>query len=123
MKPRRRWVVLVFLALALPACAKKTYKEVPDELLGVWRTPAPRYAGRFFELKKNSITIGTGESTSETFVVTKTEMLPEGDEKLYCVYFMGTDGDTQQWAFYLPATGKSSLRLKNQKSILWNKQG
>jgi hypothetical protein len=123
MRNRSRcWIALSALVLVLASCAKKTYKEVPDELVGVWKTSAPKYDDRFFELKKNSITFGTGEGASETFPVTKTEMQPEDGENLYQVYYVATEGDTQQWVFYFPAAGQGSLRLKNQKSIPWNKQ-
>jgi len=114
-------IALAGLAVVLSACAKRTYKEVPDEAVGVWKTPAEKYADRFFELKKDSVTFGIGDGGSETYAVLKTEVQPEGGDNLYCVYYVGNDGDIQQWSFYLPAGGQGSLRLKSQKSILWTK--
>jgi hypothetical protein len=109
MRNRCRWTIaLSALVLVLAGCAKKSFKDVPDELVGVWKTSAPKYADRSFELKKNTITITAGESGSETYPVTKTEMEPHDGEKLYSVYYVAGDGDTQTWVFYFPASGQGN---------------
>ena len=48
------------MLLVFVGCAEEL-QPPHDDLLGVWKTDAPRYRGRFFEVRSDALVFGTGE--------------------------------------------------------------
>ncbi len=120
MKSARFLAVLALCTLIL-GCGTKPYSTLPDELVGVWKTSAPQYAGRYFELKRDMIVFGTGGGTASSHVIDRIQEAREGDQTLYTIFYT-EDGTKYHWSFYYdPVLGKS-IRLKHQASIVWTRK-
>jgi len=65
MTPRRIVAATALLA-TLAGCQAQNENPVPDHLLGVWTTSAPRYADRYIEIRHDMIIFGTGVTHSSS---------------------------------------------------------
>jgi len=119
MKPAGFLAVLALCTLML-GCGTKQYSTLPDELVGVWNTAAPKYADRYFVLKKDLIIIGTGGGTTSRHIIEHVEKTREGGQTFYTIFYM-EDGTRYQWSFYYnPAQG--AIQFKHQTPIIWTKK-
>lgn len=120
MKLVRTLAALAVFTLLL-ACGARKFPSVPDELVGVWKTSAPQYADRFFELRKSFIVFGTGEASVSVHFIEYVEEAPAGERTLYTISYLD-DGKRYRWSFsYDPEHGKV-IRLKNQTQMVWTKK-
>ncbi len=120
MKSARFLAVLALCTLIL-GCGTKPYSTLPDELVGVWKTSAPKYADRYFELKRDTIDFGTGGGTASRHVIDRIEEAREGYQTLYTIFYT-EDGTKYQWSFYYDPVHGKSIRLKHQASIVWTRK-
>jgi hypothetical protein len=121
MKSVRFFAVLA-LSTLLIACGTKKHPTLPEELVGVWKTSAPKYADRYFELQRNTIIFGTGEGTTSTHLIDSVEEARKGDQILYTISYT-EDGKRYEWSFYYDPAHSKSIRLKNQAPMVWTKKG
>ena len=121
MKSARFLAVLALCTLIL-GCGTKPYSTtLPSELVGVWKTSAPKYADRYFELRSDMIVFGTGGGTVSRHVIKRIEEAREGDQTLYTIFY--TEDETKyQWSFYYDPVHGKSIRLKPQASIVWTRK-
>lgn len=121
MKP-----IKILAALALTSvffgCQGAKLKSVPDGLLGLWKTSAPKYADRFFELKREAITFGTGEGTSSVHDILSVEKVPAGKQVLYTICYATEGGKHSEFSFYYDPANGGTIRFKNQKQMDWKKE-
>jgi len=54
---------------------------VPGDLIGVWKTTAPTYADRFFEIKTDEVIFGIGEGNFDTYAITRIEIEKDANKK------------------------------------------
>lgn len=121
MNPSRIFVALAILA-TLFACQRAKTTTLPDDLVGVWKTSAPKYAGRSLEFTKDSIIFGTGEGNLDPHPIANIETIHEGNSILYTISHLNSEGQQYILSFsYDPANG-GVIRLKNQKTIAWTKE-
>jgi hypothetical protein len=113
-------IVIVFLA-ALIGCGGERTKSVPDELVGVWRTTAPKYADRFLKLTRTAIIFGTGGEGSYARTVVAVEKSREDGDTLYTVFYVDAEGE-YKLAFYYESQNGGVIRYKNQRAIAWTRQ-
>lgn len=113
--------MIVFgLLLALAGCGPESTKTVPDSLIGVWKTSAPKYADTFIELTRTTIAFGAGDKGTHLRSVVKVTKERDAGGILYTVFYTDPDGQEYKFAFYYdPADGM--LRWKNQRTIAWMK--
>ena len=122
MPMRSAGIVLAFSVLAvLAGCGPERTKTVPDELVGVWRTTDPKYADRFLELTKTTISFGTGGQDSYTRTVVAVEKRRGNGDTLYTVVYVDPQGE-YKFSLYYEAVGGGLIRYKNQKGIAWTRQ-
>lgn len=96
---------------------------VPDELLGVWETSAPKYEGCFFEITKDSI-IFANRDLLEAFdvnVISKIEKTQKEKQILYTIYYEKRKGEEYKFPFYYDQLRGGAIRFKNQEQIEWRK--
>jgi len=115
-----KWLILAGLCLMVSGCGTKTYKEVPDQVVGVWKTTAAKYADRYFELKRSSLVFGQGGNSLTTYSVTKVIVKEQKQQALYKIEYLGSEGQPEEWEFIYDAES-SVLRLKSQDFIEWRK--
>jgi hypothetical protein len=110
-----------FLAIAvgLSGCSV-TNTTVPDNLVGVWNTKAPKYAGRYFELKKDTVIFGMGNGKATPSTVVKVTEKRDKERSLFEILYLVQEGKSEKFSFYYePAT--STIRIKSQEKMDWTK--
>lgn len=123
MSMKRTSIVVAFAILAgLFGCGRERTKTVPDELVGIWKTSAPKYADTHIELSRTAITFGAGEAGSYVRVVSSVEKVREGGNTLYTVFYVDAQGVEYKLAFYYEPGNGGVMRWKNQQSIAWSRQ-
>ncbi len=115
-------LIVAGLCLMVSGCGTRTYKEVPHEVTGVWKTTAAKYADRYFELKKDSVVFGQGGSTRTTYSVVKVIVTDEKQQARYKIEYLGSEGQTENWEFTYDRD-TTVLRLNSQGLIGWRKAG
>jgi uncharacterized lipoprotein YehR (DUF1307 family) len=123
MKVGRVWVVLIYLiVLSACQCGRKT--TVPGDLIGVWKTTAPTYADRFFEIKTDKVIFGTGEGKFDTYPITKIKTEKDREEQgtLYTICYKNIEGQEYKFSFYHDPANQGTIRFKNQTEMVWAKE-
>ncbi len=117
-------IAALAICAVLLACESKGPKSIPPEMLGVWKTSAPKYEGCFFELAKDKVSFAN-KNYLESFVIhkiSKIKITTPSVEKLLCtVYYKGSEGQTSEFSFYFDPSDGGSIRFKNQTAINWEK--
>ena len=97
---------------------------MPDGLIGTWRTDNPDYAGRFFTLSADEFSlllIGTGTSTPQRYQIDSVTRVRDDYGMLHTVEYTDADGQDYRMGFYYDAAGSGSVRMKNQRDMIWRK--
>ena len=100
----------------------KQAATVPDSLVGVWETAAPRYADRFFEIKKNHIIFGTGEGNFDVQRIKSIEETGGAKSTAYTIHYANPGEPEHELSFYYEPDGNGIVRFKNQHQIKWTKR-
>lgn len=122
MKPIRV-LVLLGLVIVVIGCQGERFPAVPDELVGIWKTSDAKYSDRFFELKKDVVVFGTGETTVSVHRIASVKRVRTGNQSLYTISYLNESPDKSEWSFYYDAANGPTIQLKNQMHINWTKQG
>ncbi len=122
MKSKYIIVVLSIFSL-LFGCQPREPTAIPDELLGAWKTSAPKYKRCFFQIKKDSITFVNRDSLEgpDINTIVKIEITKKEKQILYTIHYKKMKGEEYKFAFYYDTSEGSIIRLKNQKEIEWRK--
>ena len=113
--------MLFTIHLVLFGCQLERSREIPDNLLGIWKTSSPEYADRFFEIDKNRITFGTGEKNAAMHPILRIEEDHKGRQTLYDIYYANLEGQEYKLSlYYFPVRG--TIRFENQGGIEWTRQ-
>ncbi len=121
MKPMKILAALTLTSVFF-GCQGAKLTSLPDGLLGVWKTSAPKYADRFFELKREAITFGTGEGASSAHDILSVEKVPAGKQVLYTIRYATEGGKRSEFSFYYDPANGGTIRFKNQKEMEWKKE-
>lgn len=118
MKSRRTFLALVFL-VTIFGCQSGSENAIPDVLLGVWKTSEPKYADRFFELKKDEIIFGIGGDEANTYRVASVEKTHDEEGLLYNIFYLNPEGQQYTFSIYFDPRNQGVIRFKNQKQFIW----
>lgn len=127
MKMRRIFLVFTLLT-AILGCQARNEKTVPDALVGVWKTSAPKYADRPFEITKKVIVFGTGDRKTEIYAITNVKVkkvqkkVQKHKNSLYTITYMNRAGQHYKLSFYYYPVNDGVIRFKNQQAIRWMKE-
>jgi hypothetical protein len=97
--------------------------DVPENLLGEWRTTDANYADRYFEINQVSISFTTGGGGVSTGWIKEVNAVHEGTGTLYTIVY-DLEGVRNELSFYYESgnsTGKT-IRFKNQQNTVWTKK-
>jgi hypothetical protein len=123
MQMNSRQALLIFTLLAaIVGCQPATEKTIPDDLLGVWKTSEPKYADRFFELKKDAIIFATRENNTDTYSVASIEQTHDEGGVLYNIHYLNLEGQQYTFSIYYAPTNHGVIRFKNQKHFTWTRE-
>lgn len=117
-------VLVIVLCCAVAACARGgEIVPLPEELEGRWQTDAAAYADRYLELSADTIVLGTGASTFETYGIDRVVRLVTEDGVLYTVHYRDEDAERYDIGFYFDPDDDdgATLRLRNQPEMAWHK--
>ncbi|MFQ5801538.1 MAG: hypothetical protein ACE5JQ_01415 [Candidatus Methylomirabilales bacterium] len=121
MKSRRALLVFTLLA-TIVGCQPATEKTIPDDLLGVWKTSEPKYADRFFEIKKDALIFGTGGDNTDIYSVASVEQAHDDVGLLYNIHYLNLEGQQYTFSIYYAPTNDGVIRFKNQKHFTWTRE-
>jgi hypothetical protein len=87
----RAFVSGVLLLSALAGCSSD---PLPRELIQVWRSPAPGYSDRYFEVSEASITFGTGAGTRKRHFIESVQSEQVGNTTELTIEYRMDGGET-----------------------------
>jgi hypothetical protein len=107
-------LLCISLLLLLFGCAEQTLEAIPEELLGVWRSPAPGYRDRYLELRPDWVLFATSPYTSSMHPIERVtaEEIPGGTR--YTVEYRLTQGETVSVRLVHTAGNPGSLQVGHQ---------
>ncbi len=114
-------VLMLTLLTLIVGCQSRKDKNVPDALVGVWKTSTAKYADRFFEITKDVIIFGTGDGNSNLHLIDNIDTLREDQTILYTITYLNPEGQPYNFSFYYDPAHDGVIRFKNQKQIAWTK--
>ena len=121
MKSNHLFLTLVILILFF-GCQAKENRTVPDELVGVWRTSAPKYEDCYLELTKDLI-IFVNENFLQNMDANSIYKVKKDDKDLlYTIYYKNDEGLKYQFSFYYDPSEGGVIRFKHQTQIEWTKE-
>ncbi len=110
-----------FLWIFLPAvfgCEPERKIIVPDHLVGLWDTEAPKYANRDLEFTKESVVFKAGEEPIAIYPIKKIEAIRGKENISYNITYMSL-GKKYNFSFtYDPANG-GVIVVKNRNGVQW----
>ena len=115
------FLVGLAVACALAACRPREI-TIPDGLIGVWTTEAPRYQDRFFDLRPEKVIFGTGNGNSNSNPIVAIETAEEDGHLRYNIDYWGSEGQEYTFSFYYDPANGGVITLKNQRNIDWRKE-
>jgi hypothetical protein len=120
-----KWIVIlafILVALSLFMFFPKKNKDVPENLIGKWRTSEPRYQDRFFEITKETLIYGLGGDQTDVYFISSMEESLEGNNRLYTINYENADGLKFTQSFYYHPENGGSIQLKHQEHIKWKRE-
>ena len=118
---------VILLAFALLAatfgCQSAKDKTVPDALVGVWKTPAQKYADRFFEITADKVVFAIGGGKTDSHPIVEIDTLREEAKILYTITYLTAEAKKYKFSFYHDPANGGVIRFKNQQHIAWAKGG
>lgn len=119
MTMARTFIVLTLLSV-LSGCQAEL--DVPDQLVGTWKTAAPLYADRFLEIEKEALTFGTGDGSSDSYVIASVEKVNEDNNTLYTISYTNEEGQEYLLSFYHDPRKGGLIWFKHQDHLIWTKE-
>ncbi len=118
------FLVTFIVILLFSACQYEQKTTAPDELVGVWKTMEPKYAGSFFEFTEDKIIIGTVEGdkiSSDIKTVGRKDVRSEGII-LYTIHYGNSEEENITLSILYDPANNGTIRFQNQDRIVWTKE-
>ena len=96
---------------------------IPDPFVGIWKTTAPNYAGRFFQITKDIVVFSIGDGQTDMHPITNVDLLREEGRSLYIISYLSPEGEEYKFPFYYDPAGGGLIRFKNQQQMVWKNHG
>ncbi len=124
-RPKRinpKWLLVAFAVLAPLFGCQSRNTTVPDGLVGVWKSSAPKYADRSFEITKDSVIIRAGQKTLSTRSISNIETTSGKNINFNIFLLNQKEGEETEFSFYYDPKNNGEIRLKNPVNIAWTKE-
>jgi hypothetical protein len=113
-------IFAAFLLAALPGCHVE--QPVPAELMGIWRTSAPAYRDRIFEVRDRWVVFGTGAHLRAIYEIEGVESHTEpGGQVRHILHYWTEEGDRLSVQLIFRPGRKDSLRIGHRNET-WVRQ-
>ena len=120
---RSRAVSVILLSVSLFGCGGES-KPLSEGILGTWRTNAPGYEDRTFELRRDGLLFGTGRFGAPSFhSIVNSERIETDAERAaehWHIEYRETDGAIGEVELIYRESPVSSLRFANRKEV-WSR--
>jgi hypothetical protein len=115
---------MVAIAAAAVEFWPRGSEEIPDALVGVWRTSAPSHAARPFEIDKRTLLFRTGDGPYDYSIhpIRRVEAVEDGSSTRYLVEYANS-GESFEFAFSYTASPEEVIHLGHQTDLVWKKAG
>ena len=115
-------LLVVFISFFFLKEPSKT-TVMPQALIGVWTTDAPRYAGRSFKLDNTLVTIDMGDYGTTVYPLVKLKQRVDGDREFFeIVYGPNNEPEQQILRFEYRRANGGTIHIRNQKDVVWTRQ-
>ncbi len=118
----KRTIEALAIFVLLVVCGACNSTKLPSELIGVWRTDAPAYKGRFMKCDPKYIVLGIGDEKVVPRKVEEITKTTEGKETLYTLKTDEKDEGEYTFSFYYSPDDGGTIRFKNQPELVWHKR-
>ena len=117
-----RLLLTPLLLLLAQGCAPAPPPELPEALIGLWRTRDTRYAGRYFELREDQTVIFGQGGDDFTVGWIRSIMAREREPSVFVYDITYLDERRDEFAFdFVYDQRTDALHFQNQKQIEWSK--
>lgn len=119
----KRILLLLSIILAVSGCGSKSAETLLSEFKGVWKTTAPQYADRFWEIRGNEIIFGTGGESFTSHTVFRVKEVVRDGKSLYTIFYSNPEGQEYGLSFYYhPGRDGGTIKFKNQQQMEWTRE-
>jgi len=111
--------IFLLILIFLVGCEREVV--VPQHLIGVWKTSAPKYADRWIKINERTVIYGIGKSEIASYAIDRIDM-KKGEDRatVYTFYLVDAEGGKDTLALtYAPHSG-GTFRIENSEGI-WKK--
>ena len=120
---KSKGILLLFsILIALSGCKSGNDRAILNELAGVWKTTAPQYADRFWEIRGDEIIFGTGGESFTSHTVFRVREVIRDGKSLYTISYSSPAGQEYRLSLYYKSGGEAAVRFKNQQQIEWTRE-
>jgi hypothetical protein len=120
-------IACIFLTLAtsvsILGCQSRGSEDIPKELIGVWKTSAPKYRNCSIELTRDYIVFTNSHVAAyvDTNFVLGIKRAPEKGRFSCTILYENIHGQRYKLPFYYDPAEGGAIRLKNQADVEWRK--
>lgn len=119
---RSRGIALLTGLLLLSGCGRGRIKEVPPELLGVWRTDAPGYQDRFMEIRPREIIFGTGPGSADIHTINGLRRRAAPGHIDFTIFYDNVEGQEYEFSIIFEYSEGGQITLTNQRNMVWRRR-
>ncbi len=120
MKLKRAHFLWIFLPVVF-GCEPERKIIVPDHLVGLWDTEAPKYANHDLEFTKESVVFKEGADPIAIYPIKKIQEIREKENISYKMTYISL-GKKYKFSFtYNPANG-GVIVIKNRNGVEWTRK-
>ena len=112
-------IVSIFLPLFL-GCVPEREIILPDELVGLWRTSAPKYKDRYFEFTKNMLIFKIGQEEIGIHEIKDLEKTGNNRNTWYTITYLSL-GEKYKFSFSYDPTNGGIITIANQNGVKWSR--
>ncbi|MHB8411162.1 MAG: hypothetical protein ACYDDI_04355 [Candidatus Acidiferrales bacterium] len=116
------FTLAIFFLAIMVGCRTIQLKTVPDNLVGVWSTDAPKYSGRSLELTPELLIIKTGPDKKTFYGVLAVDEEPRGKNTLYTIHYVSDDREVFQLSFFYAPQKRGTIQFEHQPGVVWTRE-
>jgi hypothetical protein len=110
------------LLFTATGCNRNATNLLPSQLVGFWTTDEPRYQGRFLELYRAYVIIGTGPGdVPKVQAVDSVEASQDGDHMVYKIASTDMSGVQYRMTLLYRPAGDGEILFRHEENILWKR--
>jgi hypothetical protein len=114
----RRAAALGIALLFALACGPRRLDGVPSDLLGTWRTRAPRYEKNFFEVRRDVLVLGVAGQELDVLPIQEIDWTTDGHGNvIYRFRFLADEGYPDVLLVTRVGSGARAIRLASQADL------